>query len=691
MEKDSNNYKNKWRACLAVFAITWLGCTMSAATAQSITLNFKDAELDAVIGWVSEQTGKNFVVDPRVKSKVTIVSGKALNKDEIYQVFLSVLQVHGFAAVPAGDIIKIMPDVNAKQSGVPVAGGRGNQRGDEMVTRVIALENVPAAQLVPILRPLIPQQGHMVAYPPSNVLIISDRASNIDRIFEIIGRVDLPSVESEIEVVTLQHASASEVVRILTALEQQNQQAAQRQGTETLEGKSTIVADDRSNSVLLGGGKSNRIRIRAIISHLDIPLEREGDIHVVYLRYANAKEMVPVLTGIGQSVQQDELARRAPAGGAPPPAAAPASTRAQGQGFTIQADESTNALVITAPQEVFRPLQAVIRQLDVRRAQVVVEAVIAEISMNKAAQLGVQWAVNAIPEGRGPVGFTNFQSGSGNSLGEIAGAALNAGGNGSTGITSLPEGLNLAFGRFSSTGISFAALVRALQGDGATNVLSTPTLVTLDNEEAEIVVGQNVPFVTGSFTNVSGSAAPTNPFQTINRQNVGLTLKVKPQINEGNTIKLEVEQKVDSLAAGIQGAADLITNTRSIRTAVLVDDGEVVVLGGLITDNMRESTQKVPLLGDLPLLGSLFRYKSTTKEKTNLMVFLHPVIARDEGLLAQVSSGKYNFMRAEQLKIRDKGVALMPGEEVPVMPVLEEILDLPPPFELSEPKRPAND
>src|SRR3569623_818197 len=283
MDSDSNKNKNDRRGLkswliAALFAWFSVGALVSAA-AQSVTLNFKDAELDAVIGWVSEQTDKNFVVDPRVKSKVTIVSGKPLNKDEIYQVFLSVLQVHGFAAVPAGDIIKIMPDVNAKQSGVPVAGTRGTQRGDEMVP------------------PLIPQQGHMVAYPPSNVLIVSDRASNIDRIVDIIARIDLPSAENEIEVISLQHAAASEVVRILNTLEQQNQQAAQRQGAASVEAKSTIVAAARSNSILLSGGKSNRLRIRAIISHLDIPLEREGDIHVVYLRYANAKEMVPVLTG----------------------------------------------------------------------------------------------------------------------------------------------------------------------------------------------------------------------------------------------------------------------------------------------------------------------------------------------------------------------------------------------------------
>lgn len=666
MDSGSNNKKGlrslggrwAWTALLA-----WLALAAPSASAESVTLNFKDAELDAVISWVAEQTGRNFVVDPRVKSKVTIVSGKPLNKDEIYQVFLSVLQVHGFAAVPAGGVIKIMPDVNAKQSGVPVSSGRDSLRGDEMVTRVMILNNVPAAQLVPILRPLIPQQGHMVAYPPSNVLIVSDRASSIDRIAEIIERIDLPSVENEIEVISLRYAAASEVVRILTALEQQNQQSAQqRQGGELPDSRSTLMADERSNSILLSGGKSNRLRIRAIISHLDIPLEREGDIHVVYLRYANAKELVPVLTGIGQSVQQEEQAKKGAA-----------TAASQGAGFTVQADESTNALVITAPQEVYRSLQAVIRQLDVRRAQVLVESVIAEVSVTRAAQLGVQWAVDGSSRGNSPVGATNFGNGTGSSLSDIAGSIV-------AGTPSLPEGLTFGLGRFNSNGLNFAAIVRALQGDGATNVLSTPTLVTLDNQEAEIVVGQTVPFITGSFSSTGGGSTPTTPFQTINRENVGLTLKVKPQINEGNTIRLEVEQKVDSLAASTQGAADLITNTRSIRTTVLVDDGEVVVLGGLITDDLRESVQKVPGLGDLPVLGALFRYKSTSKDKTNLMVFLHPVIMRDENLLAQASGNKYNLMRAKQLQLREKGVSLLPDEESPLMPTLDERMDLPAPF-----------
>jgi len=672
----NNNHPGKHLRWLAALCVVFLLGNFSAQAAQTVTLNFKDAELESVIGWMAEQTGKNFIVDPRVKSKVTIISGKPLNKDEIYQVFLSVLEVHGFAAVPAGNIIKIMPDVNAKQSGVPVAGPGNPGQGDEMMTRVIAVENVSAAQLVPILRPLLPQQGHMAAYAPSNVLIISDRAINIDRIAEIIARIDLPGGEDEIEVIPLQHASAAEMVRILTTLEQQSQQSAQKQGADQVEGRATFIADERTNSVLLGGGKSRRLRLRALISHLDMPLEMEGNIHVVYLRYANAKELLPVLTGIGQNIAQQEQGTKK---GVPTPAVPPAVAAggsAQGQNFSMQADESTNALVITATNEVYRSVLAVIHQLDVRRAQVLVEGIIAEVSLNKAAQLGIQWGVDATPGGHGPVGFTNFGSGSGSSLGEIATAAI------SKTITgaAVPEGLTLGIGRFNSNNVNFGALMRALQGDGSTNVLSTPTLLTLDNQEAEIIVGQNVPFITGSYSSTGSGSTVTNPFTTIQRQDVGIDLKVKPQINEGNTVKLEVDQKVASLAAGVQGAADLITNTRSIKTTVLVDDGEVVVLGGLIKDDLKESQQKIPFLGDLPLLGGLFRYKSTTKEKTDLMVFLHPVIMRDEGLLANLSGEKYNYMRAKQLALQEKGVALLPDSEAPVMRRLDDLVELPPPF-----------
>jgi general secretion pathway protein D len=385
------------------------------------------------------------------------------------------------------------------------------------------------------------------------------------------------------------------------------------------------------------------------------------------------------MLSIGQSVAQQEQVKKGPA-----PAAS-----SQAQNFTIQADESTNALVITASLEVYRSLLAVIHQLDVRRAQVLVEGIVAEVSMNKAAELGIQWIVDGTPSGHGPVGLTNFNNAGGSSLGTLgsaaAAAATSTSGVGGLAGLVLPEGMTLGIGRFNSDTFNFGVLLRALQGDGSTNVLSTPSLLTLDNQEAEIVVGQNVPFLTGSFSTVSGGTTPTNPFQTIQRQDVGLTLKVKPQINEGNTIKLDVEQKVDSLAAGVRGAADLVTNTRSIKTTVLVDNGEVVVLGGLLKDDLQETEQKVPGLGDLPLLGGLFRYKSTTKEKTNLMVFLHPVIMRDEALLARVSGEKYSFMRAKQLELREKGVALLPDNEAPVLRPLDNLLDLPPPFKNDQP------
>lgn len=661
-------------------------CIAAGAQAASVTLNFKEADLEAVIGTVAELTGKNFIIDPRVKAKVTIISSKPMSRDEVYQVFLALLQVHGFAAVPSGDVIKIVPDVNAKQSGVPVLdNGEGN--GDEMVTRVIQVEHISATQLVPILRPLIPQQGHMVAYPATNTLIISDRAVNIARLMDVIKKIDQPSLEQEIEVANLQHASAQEVVRLLNSLEQQAKQGQAQQGGAMPESQALMVADERTNSILLSGGKSERMRVRALISSLDTPLEATGGINVIYLRYANAKDLVPVLTGVAQNVQESGQLRTAQGGGTGGAQGSPAQAGATGVGnaaagggsggkVSIQADEATNSLVIIGSAEAFRQIQNVVRQLDVRRAQVMVEAIIAEMSLNRAAQLGVQWGVDATPGGDGPIGFTNFGSGSGNSLGDIvaAGMAIAEGT-----AAAIPNGLTLGIGRFNSDSINFGALIRALQGDGATNVLSTPTLLTLDNKEAEIVVGQEVPFITGSYTNTSGGSTPTNPFQTVNRKEVGIKLRVKPQINEGNTVKLDVEQKVDSLAASSSGAVDLITNTRSIKTTVLVDDRDIIVLGGLITDDLKQSEEKVPLLGDLPLLGNLFRYKSTSKDKTNLMVFLRPVIMREQDVVRGLASKKYNFMRDEQVKLRRKGVSLLPDEEAPVMPRLEDLLSVPPP------------
>ncbi len=627
-----------WQKTGLVFTL----CLLSGWVQAAVTLNLKDAEISAVVEMVSKETGKNFVVDPRVKGKVTVISSHPMEKEQLYEVFLSLLDVHGFAAIESGDIIKIVPSANAKHIG---GGNKRDAIGDAHVTRVVKIKNVSGAQLVPILRPLIPPQGHLAAHAQSNSLIISSQASTIERLMSIIKRIDLPS-SGEIEVVSLQNASATEVVRVLGSLQQQGRKSDPQAAVPTL------VADERTNSILLGGAPSERLRLRALITHLDSPTENIGNTHVVYLKYAKAKDMLTVLTGVAEGQAK---AAQGGKGASKAPAAAARSN------FQIQADESTNALVITASPEMFRSLRSVIQKLDIRRAQVLIEAVIAEVQMDKTAELGVQWIFDSRNSGDGPIGVTNF-GGSGSSIMGLAAAAA-------SGVSSVPnmQGALFGLGRFSDTGMSFATLVRALDGSGASNVLSTPNIVTLDNQEAEIVVGQTVPFLTGSYTNTGGSSSSTNPFQTIKRENVGLTLKVLPQINAGNSVKLDIEQKADSLAASAVNASDLITNTRSFKTSVIVDDGKMIVLGGLIEEKLIEGQQKVPFLGDIPLLGALFRHKNTTKLKTNLMVFLKPTVLRNSEDSVKATNQKYKIIRQYQQQQGSGGVALMSGEVAPLL------------------------
>ncbi|MBI5040193.1 MAG: type II secretion system secretin GspD, partial [Gammaproteobacteria bacterium] len=496
--------------------------------------------------------------------------------------------------------------------------------------------------------PLIPQQGHMAAYPGTNVLIISDRAENIERLVSIVRRMDQQS-DNEIEVMPLQYASAAEVVRIIAALNRP--QAGMPQAVSG--GEPSVIADERTNSVLIGGDKSDRLRLRMVISHLDTPLDRGGNTHVIYLKYSKAEDLVKVLTGVSTSIAQDKKGGQAAGGGA-------AAAQAQ-DGLSIQADEAANALVITASPDVFRSLESVIRQLDIRRAQVHVEAVIAEISTDKAVELGIQWRATDDLDGAGVIGGTNFSSGT--AINTVAANPLAAG-----------DGLNLGYFEGTTTILgkeilNLGVLVKALAADAGSNILSTPNLVTLDNQEAEIVVAQNVPFVTGSYTNTGATEGATNPFQTIQREDVGLTLKVKPQINEGDAIKLEIEQEISNVSnKPVPGATDIVTNKRSIKTTVMVDDKQMIVLGGLLDDNLSESVQKVPLLGDLPVLGNLFKSRSTNKVKRNLMVFMQPSILRDAAYTNEVSAGKYNFMRGLQTQMRDKGVNLLPDEEAPLLP-----------------------
>ena len=664
---------------LHIVAVPSLLFASSIAIAEQVRLNFKGADIQAVITSVADITGKNFIVDPRVKGKVTVISSHAMSDKEIYQVFLSVLDVHGYTAVPAGKTIKILPDADAKHSGIPAAEGDKTGVGDESITRVIQVEHVAAAQLVPILRPLVPPQGHLAAYPQSNVLIVSDRANNINRLLKIIERIDQPS-SGEIEIIRLEYAAASDLVRVLTTLQQQT--AQQKSQTE----RPTLVADERTNSILIGGDRSARLQLRAIISHLDTPAEVEGDTHVVYLKYANAKDLVPVLTGVGDSTKN--IVTTAP-GGAPKAGGIPASAAVRRAGgskepiFNIQADETSNALVITAPPSIFRSLEAVIRQLDIRRAQVLVEAIIAEVSSQRQSELGIQWIFDG-SGGDNPVGVINFGSNPISGIAATIAAARSTTGTVTNFSDPFGSGANVAFGRFNSKTFNFAAVLRALEGDGQTNVLSTPSLVTLDNEEAEIFIGQEVSIPSGSFTN-AGSTTPTNPFTTFDRVPVGISLKVKPQINEGNTVRLEIEQKVDSITAGTAGQGDIVTNERTINTSVMVDDGKILVLGGLIKDDLLENEQKVPLLGDIPLLGALFRSKSVQKVKTNLLVFLRPLILRDEKRAMALTNSKYKFIRDLQQQDQEGGVPLLDNENVPILPDLEGFLELPPPYE--EPRK----
>lgn len=626
--------------------------------AEMATINVQDADLATIIKLVSDKTGKNFVVDPRVQGKATIVTSRPMSKDDLYNIFLSVLEVQGFAAVPDGNITKIVPNANAKFTSGTVPRGRGAD--DVYVTRVLQVGHVSATQLVPILRPLIPPEGHMAAHPESNALIISAPGGTIDRVIEIIRRIDQPA-SGEIEIIPLRHASAAELVRVLNSMLQQSGPPKDAQT-----GKTILVSDDRSNSVLIGGEKSDRLQLRAIITQLDSPAEMVGNTHVIFLRYAKAEDLAKVLTGIAESQAKEQKGKEA----------APAAQTV----YQIQADTSANALVITAPPEVYRSLQGVVQKLDVRHAQVMVEAVIAEVSSDKAAELGVQWLFDGTPGGAGPVGSVTYNGsgGTGNLL-QLGALSRDSTGVGLASALGKMEGALIGIGKFNSNTLNFAALIRALDGDSDTNVLSTPSLVTMDNMPAEIVVGQTVPFITGSFSSTStgGATAVSNPFQTIRRENVGITLKVTPQVNEGNAIKLEIEQKVDSLGA-VAGAVDLVTNTRSIKTTVMVDDGKMIVLGGLIKDELIESVKKIPLLGDLPLVGWLFSHKNTKKVKTNLMVFLKPTILRDIEASLSATEGKYSYMRARQMEKAQKGIRLLSGETMTVLPEFPSVNEVKP-------------
>ena len=662
-------------AGLVLAAFFALGAANDAgAQAQGmITPNYKDADLSQIIEAVSAVTGKNFIVDPRVKAQVTMLSSTPMTPNAFYEAFLSILQVHGFVAVPSGSVIKILPDANARQLPANDLPSRVSSTSDEIVTQVIAVRNVSAAQLVPILRPLIPQYGHLAAYPASNMLIISDRASNVSRMVRIIQRIDSTGDEA-IDVIPMQHASAAEVVRLVNSLYAGG--GGEGAGGPTFK----VVADERTNSVLVSGEASQRLRLKTLVTHLDTPLQSGGDTQVRYLRYADAEKIAQKLREQIQGIAAAATSTGGTAGAAPVIASSGGD-----KSVNIWAEPQTNALVVTAPPKVMRSVMSIVDRLDIRRAQVLVEAILVEMTVDKARDLGVNWVVgdrdsdgNLLPAG----GFINPVDGTG--IGQILQGVLNP-----ESVTSLPSGLTLGMGQISETGFSWAALVRAISGTGNTNIIATPSIVTLDNEEAEIKIAKEVPFITGQYTNTGtgGGTGSVNPFTTVQREEVGNILKITPQINEGDSVMLKIAQEASSIAASADqvSSTDLITNKRTISTKVMVENGGIIVLGGLISDEVRENKSQVPLLGSIPLLGELFKTRSVNKVKTNLMVFIRPRILRDGVDAAIESNAKYNYARKQQMEMHDGRVPLMWGEHQPTLPPLEQLV----PAELLNPAREA--
>ena len=659
---------------LAALVVMAVPNSAGAQTQGAITPNYKDADLGQIIEAVSAVTGKNFIVDPRVKAQVTMLSSTPMSPAAFYEAFLSILQVHGFVAVPSGSVIKIIPDANARQLPANDLPSRVSPTSDEIVTQVIAVKNVSAAQLVPILRPLIPQYGHLAAYPASNMLIISDRASNVSRMVRIIQRIDQTGDEA-IDVIPMQHASAAEVVRIVNSLNA----GAGGEGAGMPQVK--VVADDRTNSVLVSGETSQRLRLKTLVAHLDTPLEAGGDTQVRYLRYADAEKIAQKLR---EQIQGITAAAAASGGGGA--AGAPAAALAGGgdKSVTIWAEPQTNALVVTAPPKVMRSVMSIVDRLDIRRAQVLVEAILVEMSADKAVDLGVNWVVgdrdeegNLLPAG----GFINPVNGTG--IGQILQGILNP-----DSVQSLPSGLTLGVGKVVESGFSWAALIRAIGGVGNTNIIATPSIVTLDNEEAEIKIAKEVPFITGQYTNTGNTnQGSVNPFTTVQREEVGNILKITPQINEGDSVLLKIAQEASSIAASAEqvSSTDLITNKRTISTKVMVENGGIIVLGGLISDEVRESKSQVPFLGSIPILGELFKTRSVSKVKTNLMVFIRPRILRNGVDAAIETNAKYNYIRDQQTDHHNGKVPLMIGEHQPTLPALEQLV----PPELLNPARQA--
>ncbi len=643
---------------------TWLlagSLICSPIMANEFSASFKGTDIKEFINIVGRNLEKTIIVDPAIRGNIDVRSYDVLNEEQYYHFFLNVLEVYGFAAVEMENgVLKIIRDKDAKIAAIPVVGDETRVEGDAVITRVVAVRNVSVRELSPLLRQLNDNAGagNVVHYDPANIILITGRAAVVNRLAEIIERVDRAG-DKGIDVVELQNASAAEMVRIVEAL---NKSTDAKNTPAFLQPK--LVADDRTNSVLISGDPQVRQRIKKLIEQLDVEMASKGNNRVVYLKYAKAEDMVEVLKGVSENLQAGKSS------------SSKSSTKRDE--VMIAAHKGTNALVLTAPTDIMGALEEVIAQLDIRRAQVLIEAMIVEMSEGDGANLGVQW-------GNMSTGAMIQYSNTGVPIGGVMVGLEDAKDttekkpirDSNTGAIKYYEEtttkgdyskLAAALGGVNGAAVSvmlgdWTALISAVASDSNSNILSSPSITVMDNGEASFVVGEEVPVITGS----TASSSNSNPFQTVERKEVGIKLKVVPQINEGDSVQLVIEQEVSNVL-GAQGAVDVRFAKRQLNTSVMVQDGQMLVLGGLIDERALESESKIPLLGDIPVLGHLFKSTSTQVEKRNLMVFIKPTIIRDGVTADGISQRKYNYIRAEQLFKADQGLKLMDDSNIPVLP-----------------------
>ncbi|GAA0671955.1 MULTISPECIES: type II secretion system secretin GspD [Rheinheimera] len=668
----------------------WLGLSAIAllsffATATEYQPNFKGTDINEFINIVGKNLNKTIIVDPQVRGRINVRSYEMLNEKQYYQFFLNVLEVYDFSVVEMkSGVLKVVRQKDAKTSNIPVVSDNAGALGDEMVTRVVQVKNVSVRELAPLLRQFVDQSGggSVVNYDPSNVIMMTGQAETVNRLVDIISRVDKAG-DQDLEIIKLSYASSAEVVRILENIYKNQGKSEQ---PEFLIPK--IVADERTNSVIVSGERQARERVVALVQRLDAELENQGNTRVYYLKYAKAEDLVKVLQGVSATIAAETQGAATQAQSA--------RTSGKGRDVSIEAHAESNSLVITAQPDVLRSLEDVIRQVDIRRAQVLVEAIIVEVADNSGANLGVQWisAQGGLTQfNNGVVPISQVAAGAAAAR-EVKGTTVV---NEETGVTTVNPDQNGDYTQLGEalggvTGMmlgvvknDWGAILQAVTTDSNSNILATPSLTTLDNQESSFIVGEEVPIK----TTTSPGSGGTNPFTTLDRIEVGIKLKVTPQINEGNAVKLTIEQEVSGRNGDIEG--NPIIAKREIKTTVLADNGATVVLGGLIDEDVQQSESKVPLLGDIPVLGALFRSTSSSKRKRNLMIFIKPTIMRDDGLLSEVSQRKYNYVRAQQLAQGEKGINLMPGAETPAMPEFDETLIIPPTFDEYLQKKQAQD